>query len=91
MRYKLPQNLHWLRDVIFENFRVRMTSFYIMKLYPLNNFDRLYSTNIGATNKLPSTDALHFGQRRGFGPHQDVIDIFSMTHKVLQVKCTVSS
>jgi hypothetical protein len=28
-------------------------------------------------NKLPSTDALHFGQRRGFGPHQDVIDIFN--------------
>ena len=47
------------------------------------------SANIGATNKLPSTDALHFGQRRGFGPHQDVIDIFSVTHKVLQVKCTV--
>jgi hypothetical protein len=49
------------------------------------------SANIGATNKLPSTDALHFGQRRGFGPHQDVINIFSMTHKVLQVKCTVTS
>ena len=31
------------------------------------------SANIGATNKLPSTDALHFGQKRGFGPHQDVI------------------
>jgi hypothetical protein len=40
-------------------------------------------------NKLPSTDALHFGQRRGFGPHQDVIDNFSMTHKVFQVKRTV--
>jgi hypothetical protein len=22
-----------------------------------------------STNKLPSTDALHFGQRRGFGSH----------------------
>jgi hypothetical protein len=47
------------------------------------------SANIGATNKLPSTDPLHFNQRRGFGPHQDVIDILLMTHKVLQVKCTV--
>ena len=24
LRYKLPQNLHWFRDVIFEKFRVRM-------------------------------------------------------------------
>jgi hypothetical protein len=47
------------------------------------------SANIRATNKLPSTEPLHFDQRRDFGPHQDVIDIFSMTHKVLQVKCTV--
>jgi hypothetical protein len=45
--------------------------------------------NIGATNKLPSTNPLHFSQKRDFGPHQDAIDIFSMTHKVLQVKCTV--
>jgi hypothetical protein len=49
------------------------------------------SANIGATNKLPSTDALHFGQSRGFGPHQDVIDIFSMTQLPLQVKRTVES
>jgi hypothetical protein len=47
------------------------------------------SANIGATNKLPSTGLLHFNQRREFGPHQDVIDIFLMTHKVLQVKCAV--
>jgi hypothetical protein len=33
------------------------------------------SANIGATNKLPSIGLLHFGQKRGFGPHQDVIDI----------------
>jgi hypothetical protein len=39
--------------------------------------------NIGVTNKLPSTDALHFGQRRGFGSHRDVIDNFLMTHQIL--------
>jgi hypothetical protein len=27
-------------------------------------------------NKLPSTEPLHFGQRRGLGPHWNVIDIF---------------
>jgi hypothetical protein len=42
-------------------------------------------------DKLSSTDPLHFSQRRGFWPHRDVIDIFSMTHQVLQVKCTVLS
>jgi hypothetical protein len=76
LRYKFPQNLHWFRDVIFENFRVRMMPFYLMKLYPLSNFDPHISANIGATNKPPSTDPLQFGQRREFGPHQDVIDIF---------------
>jgi hypothetical protein len=35
------------------------------------------SANIGATNKLPSAGPLHFNQRRGFGPHQDAIDIFN--------------
>jgi hypothetical protein len=34
------------------------------------------STNIGATKKLPSTGLFHVNQSRGFGPHQDVIDIF---------------
>jgi hypothetical protein len=42
-------------------------------------------------NKLPSTDLFHFGHKRGFGPHQDVIDILLMTHKVLKVKCTVAA
>jgi hypothetical protein len=37
----LPQNLHWFRDVVFEIFRVRMTSFYLAKLYSLS-FDRFY-------------------------------------------------
>jgi hypothetical protein len=50
---------------------------------------RFRHRDIGATNKLPSTGLLHFNQRRGFGPHQDVILL--MTHKVLQVKCTVST
>ena len=63
-----------------------MMSFYLTKLFPLSNFDRLISANIGAMNKLPITGPLHFNQRRGFGPHQDVIDICLMTHKVLQVK-----
>jgi hypothetical protein len=42
LRYKLPKNLHQFRDVIFENFRVRMTSFYLTKLFPQSNFDCLY-------------------------------------------------
>ena len=50
-----------------------------------------YSANIGAMNKLPRTNQLLLRQRRGFGPHWDVINIFPMTHQVLlQVKRTVS-
>jgi hypothetical protein len=40
-------------------------------------------------NKLPSTDQLHFSQKRGFGSLQDVNDIFPTTYQVLQVKCTI--
>jgi hypothetical protein len=72
---------------MFENFRVRMTSFYLTKLYPLSNFDRLYLSQYRSYKQTSNhSSAIHFGQRRGFGPHQDVIDIFLMTHKVLQVK-----
>ena len=37
-------------------------------------------------DKLPSTNLLLLSQRRGFGPHQDDIEIFSMTDQILQVK-----
>jgi hypothetical protein len=66
-------------DIFSMTHKILQVKCTVTKLYPLSNFDYI-SANIGATNKLPSTDQLHFGQRRGFGPHWDAIDIFSMTH-----------
>ena len=90
LRYKLPQNLHRFRDIIFENFRVRMTSFYLTKLYPLSNFDRLYLRQYRSYEQASKHRCTSFRPEKGFwtssGCHRYY---FSVTHKVLQVKCTV--
>jgi hypothetical protein len=66
-----------------------MTSFYLTKLYPQSNFDRLYLRQYRSYEQTSKHRSASFWPEKGFGPHQDVIDIFSIIHKVLQVKCTV--
>ena len=67
LRYKLPQNLHRFRDVIFENFRVRMTSFYLTKLFTLSNFDRLYLRQYRSYEQTSKHRTASFWPEKGFG------------------------
>ena len=66
LRNKLPQNLHRCRDVIFENFRVRMTSFYLTKLYLLSNFDRLYLCQYRSYEHTSKHRCTSFRPQKGF-------------------------
>ena len=81
---------HTTRQLLLKNFGKYKFATNESKLYNVKK-PSTGSNNIGDMDKLSSTDPLHFSQRRGFWPHRDVIDIFSMTHQVLQVKCTVLS
>ena len=66
LRYKLPQNLHRFRDVIFENFRVRMTSFYLTKLFSLSNFDCLYLRQYWSYEQASKHRSASFQPEKGF-------------------------
>jgi hypothetical protein len=66
LRYKLLQNLHRFRDVIFENFRVRMTSLYLTKLFSLSNFDCLYLRQYWSYEQASKHRSASFQPEKGF-------------------------
>jgi hypothetical protein len=89
LRYKPAQFLHRFRDVIFENFRVRMTSFQLMKLYSLSNFDRLYLRQYRSYEQASKHRTASFWPEKGFGTSLGCHRYFSMTQLPFQVKRTV--
>ena len=63
---KPAQFLHRFHDVIFENFRVRMTSFYLTKLYPRSNFDHLYLRQYRSYKQTSKHRCTSFWPEKGF-------------------------
>jgi hypothetical protein len=51
---------------MFENFRVRMTSFYLTKLYPLSNFDCLYLHQYRSYKQSSKHRSASFQPEKGF-------------------------
>ena len=68
-----------------------MTSFYLTKLFSLSNFDCLYLRQYWSYEQASKHRSASFQPEKGFWTSSGCHWYFLMTHKVLQVKCTVYS